>query len=253
MVLKRFILLALLAACPALANTLIVNGVDTSLGMGSLGTGSVWIHEDKTWVPGDTGGSNVLVQWAGAIDITVDSYVRQVFCVQLFTDIGFGTYNTTMDFSDTPNLERLGWLLQNEFPTTALYTGADLQLHAAAFQLAFWDIIEDNGDGFAPGAGKITEATDPTDTLPASTPTDATLLAAAIQYETDSAPSANRSIYGVVYHNTTLDGVPVQNLIGIPPDDSGPSPAPEPAAVILICSGLALIGLSRLRRNARSN
>src|ERR1039458_6268564 len=91
MVLKRFILLALLAACPALANTLIVNGVDTSLGMGSLGTGSVWIHEDKTWVTGDTGGSNVLVQWAGAIDITVDSYVRQVFCVQLFTDIGFGS------------------------------------------------------------------------------------------------------------------------------------------------------------------
>ena len=256
MALKRFILLALVATCPALANTLIVTGIDTSLGMGSLGTGSVWIHEDQLFgLPGDTGGSNEQVEWAGAIDITVDNYIRQVFCVQLFTQISIGpTYNTTMDFSDTPNLERLGWLLQNEFPTTALYTDADLQLHAAAFQLAFWDIIEDNGDGFAPGAGKVTEATDPTDpTLPASTPTDATLLAAAIQYETESAPSANRSIYGVVYHNTTLDGVLVQNLIGLPPTDPGPSPAPEPAAVILICSGLALIGLSRLRRNARTN
>jgi hypothetical protein len=252
MVPKKFILLTLLAACPVLANTLIVNNVDTSMGMGSLGSGSVWIHEDQAWVQGDTGGSNVQVEWAGAIDITVDSYVRQVFCVQLFTDIGFGTYNTTMDFSDTPNLERLGWLLQNEFPTTALYTaGSDLQLHAAAFQLAFWDIIEDNGDGFAPGAGKITEATDPTDTLPASTPTDSALLDAAIQYETESLGMS--SIYGVVYHNTTLGGDPVQNLIGMPPDDSGPSPAPEPATVVMIFAGLALIGLSRLRRGARTN
>ena len=237
MVLKRFILLALLAACPALANTLIVNGVDTSLGMGSLGTGSVWIHEDKTWVPGDTGGSNVLVQWAGAIDITVDSYVRQVFCVQLFTDIGFGTYNTTMDFSDTPNLERLGWLLQNEFPVG--------QVAGAAFQLAVWDIIEDNGDGFGTAtktAGTVSQSTDP------SNPTSSAVLTAAVKYEADSL--GKTSDYGAVYHNF-LGATPMQNLMGTPVTDGGPSPAPEPSAIFLMIGGLALIGLGRLRIGRR--
>ena len=75
MVPKKFILLALLAACPALANTLIVGDVDHSLGMGSL-----WIHEDQLFgLPLNTGGSNQQIYWAGAITISVDQYVRQVF------------------------------------------------------------------------------------------------------------------------------------------------------------------------------
>jgi hypothetical protein len=224
---KKLILLALLAAFPVLANTLYVNGVDGALGMGSF-----WIHT----IPPDKPEGNELVYWAGAIDITVDNYVRQVFCVQLFTEIGIGgAYNTTMDFSDTPNLERLGWLLKNEFPTTPL--------EGAAFQLAFWDIIEDNGNGF--DIGKVSKSTDSNNLTP-----DA-LLTKATQYETDSAPYT--AIYGVVYHNTTLDGVPVQNLMGKPVTDGGPSPAPEPATVLMILGGLALIGLSRLRRRARTN
>ena len=234
MVLKKFILLALLAACPALANTLFVSGIDVSLGMGSF-----WIHTDQQLgLPGDTGGSNEQVYWAGAIDITVDNYIRQVFCVQLFTEIGIGgTYNTTMDFSDTPNLERLGWLLKNEFPTTPL--------EGAAFQLAFWDIIEDNGNGF--DVGKVSKSTD------VNNPTPADLLTAATNYETDSAPYT--AIYGMVYHNTTfgVPPVPVQNLMGKPVTDGGPSPAPEPATLLMIFAGLALICLGRLRRSARTH
>jgi hypothetical protein len=243
MVPKKFILLALVAAFPALANTLKVGDVDHSLGMGSL-----WIHEDQLFgLPLNTGGSNQQIYWAGAITISVDQYVRQVFCVQLFTDIYLGgTYSTTMNFSDTPNLERLGWLLQNHFPTTAL--------QGAAFQLAFWDIIEDNGDGFAPGAGKITEATDSTNTsIDLVNPTDAGVLAQAQLYEALSL--GHTAVYGVVYHNTTFDipPVPVQNLIGGPVTDEGPSPAPEPATVFMMLAGGVLIGLSRLRRGARTN
>lgn len=225
-ILKNFILLALLSACPALANTITVTGVDNALGMGSL-----WIHTDQQ----NNGGSNEQVYWSGAIDINVDGYIRQVFCVQLFTNIYIGnTYNTTMDLADTPNLKRVGWLLQNEFPTT--------QLDGAAFQLAIWDIIEDDGNGF--DTGKVAKSTD------LDHPTDPVLLTAIATYERDSAGMS--STYGVVYHNY-LGDTPMQNLMGIPITDGGPSPAPEPATVLMIFGGLALIGVSRLRRGARTN
>src|ERR1039458_5334425 len=152
MIPKSIILLALWTACTAFGNTIIVTGIDSAMGIQSISM--------------DENGSATPIYWSGAIDINVNGYIRQVFCVQLFTDIYLNTtYDTVMDYSDTANLKRVGWLLQNEFPTAALYTGAALQTAGAAFQLAIWDIIEDNGDGFAPGAGKLTQSTD------ASTPT----------------------------------------------------------------------------------
>ena len=133
--LLKSVLLLVVSAAPALANTIIVNNVDTTLGEYSL-----YINET---------GTNTSAYWVGGIGISVDGYSRSVFCVQLFTDIYLNTtYDTVMDYSDTANLKRVGWLLQNEVPTAALYTGAALQTAGAAFQLAIWDIIEDNGDGF---------------------------------------------------------------------------------------------------------
>ena len=225
MVLKRFALLALLSALPAVANTIMVTGVNSGLGLQS----SVYVNENGV-APTDP------LFFAGAIDIVVDGYTRQVFCVQLLVDIYLNnTYDTIIDFSDTPNLKRVGWLLEHQFPSTPL-TGA-------AFQLAIWDIIEDNGDGFGIGAGSVSQSTNPLH------PTDAGLLAAAAQYEAVSAGMS--SDYGVVYHNY-LGTIPMQNLMGGPVTDGGPSAIPEPAAIVLICSGLALIGLGRLRRGRRS-
>jgi hypothetical protein len=154
--------------------------------------------------------------------------------VDLFTNISFGSYNTTLDFADTPNLKRIGWLLENQFPVT--------QLQGAAFQLAVWDIVHDNADGFAPGAGKVSQSTD------VAHPTDLGVLAAAVQYEAVSVGQS--STFGIVYHNVTLSGgLPAQNLMGPHATDGGPSPkTPEPAALLMIVSGLALIGLGRLRR-----
>ena len=217
---------------------MIVSDVDHPLGMGSL-----WI--DEKGVPEG-------LYWAGGVDIVVDGYARVVFCVDLLTSVNVpGTYDTTMDFSDTPyispgnysdvpSLKRVGWLLQNEWPSTAL--------DGAALQLAIWGIITDKGDGFGTAdapAGIVSQSTD------ASHPTDSSVLAAAILYETESAGMS--SSFGIVYHNTTLDGVPVQTLMGPGTDDGGPSPAPEPATVLMIFGGLALIGVSRLRRSARTN
>src|ERR1035438_10456477 len=129
MIHKSIILLALLTACTAFGNTIIVSGIDSAMGMQNI-----YMDENGAATP---------IYWSGAIDINVDSYVRQVFCVQLFTDIYLNTnYDTVMDYSDTANLKRVGWLLQNEFPTLAQYTGVALQQQGAAFQLAIWDIID---------------------------------------------------------------------------------------------------------------
>ena len=229
MIHKSIILLVLLTACTAFGNTIIVTGIDSAMGLQSI-----YMNENGAATP---------IYWSGAIDINVDSYIRQVFCVQLFTDIYLNTaYDTVMDYSDTANLKRVGWLLQNEFPTLAQYTGVALQQNGAAFQLAIWDIIEDGGDGFAPGAGKLTKSTD------VNNPTDPVVLAAAIQYETLSAGQSSN--YGIVYHNY-LNGTPMQNLMGGPIADGGPSASPEPATVILIFGGLAMIAVGSLRRRPR--
>jgi hypothetical protein len=210
---------------------MIVIGPDAALGE----LNSLWINE---------GGAPKLLDWSGAIDIKVDGYTRVVFCVDLLTSITYGAYSTTMDFSDTlhagdyssvPYLQRAGWLLQNEFPTTA-GTLAASQRAGAAFQLAIWDIVTDKGDGFDKGTVAKSTTTGQS--------TDPFVLAAAIQYEADSALYSSAA--GIVYHNT-LSGTPAQTLMGRSAADGGPSPTPEPAALILTLSGLALIGLSRLR------
>jgi hypothetical protein len=223
MLLKGFVLLVVSAAS-ALANTIIVNNVDTSLGQYYLN-----INEN---------GANTSAYWVGGIDISVDGYSRSVFCVQLFTDIYLNTtYTTTIDFSDTANLKRVGWLLQNEFPVG--------QVAGTAFQLAIWDIIEDNGDGFGTAtktAGTVSQSTDP------SNLTAGAVLTAAVKYEADSL--GKTSDYGAVYHNF-LGATPMQNLMGTPVTDGGPSPVPEPSAIFLMIGGLALIGLGRLRVGRR--
>ena len=219
MVVKKVILLLLLSACAAFANSIIVQSIDASLGMSS-----VYINQS---------GTPTSIYWAGAIDINVDNFIRQVFCVQLLVDINLGqTYTTTMLFSDTANLKRVGWLLQNAFPTTAL--------DGAAFQFAIWDIMEDNGDGMS--SGNVAKSSS------AANPTPQPLLDDIAHYEAISLGQSSN--LGVVYHNYS-GTTPVQNLMGNPVTDNGPSPVPEPGTVVLIAGGLTLIGLSRLGRGSR--
>jgi hypothetical protein len=227
MITQRLILLLLLAACPAAANTLIVNNVDNAVGLQN----SLWINES---------GTDSLLYFAGGIDITVDGYSRLVYCVDLLTSINVpGTYTTTMDFADTAGLERVEWLMQNYWPAAPMYTGVNLQLQGAAFQLAIWDILTDNGNGFAAGTVQAGSA---------AHPTNSAVLAAAVLYEAESVGMS--SDLGMVYHNQS-NGVPVQALMGRPATDGGPSPTPEPASILPMFSGLALVWLSRLRRGRR--
>ncbi|MEO8369227.1 MAG: PEP-CTERM sorting domain-containing protein [Candidatus Solibacter sp.] len=216
MTIRKIALLLLLTACPALANTIIVTSLNASLGLQQ----SLYFNED---------GVAAQAYWVGAINISVDGYSRETFCVDLFTNISFSSYSSAMSFPDTGNLRRVGWLMQNQYPIT--------QIQGAAFQLAIWDIMHDNGDGF--NAGRISKSTD------VAHPTDAAVLAAAANYETVSVGQS--STYGIIYHNATFSGTPVQNLVGRNISDGGPSAVPEPADLILVGSGLALIVLGRRR------
>ncbi|MEO8594793.1 MAG: hypothetical protein ABI759_15855 [Candidatus Solibacter sp.] len=218
MIRRILIGLVLLTACPAFSNTIIVAGLDPTLGLQQ----SVYFDED---------GISSQAYWVGGITITVDGYSRAAFCVDLFTNISFDTYNTIMDYANTPNLARVSWLLQHQAPIT--------QLGGAAFQLAVWDIIHDNGDGF--DSGRVAKSSDPAHL------TDPALLALAAQYEAVSVGQG--SLYAIVYHSTTLSGgVQVQTLMSRPAADGGPSAAPESSSIFMIAGGLAMVGLGRLRR-----
>lgn len=223
MAIGRAITLALVCAATGVANSIILQSLDLPLGEQQ----TLWINEQ---------GTNTQLYWAGGINATVDGHARVLWCVQLLVNIGLKTtYNTTVDWADTPTLERVGWLIQNQVK------GVTTQTQGAAFQLAIWDIMEDNGDGFGLGAGKVYQSTD------AVHKTDPTVLAQALQYETMS--QGKLFAYVPVYHNVQVsNGAPVQNLIGALAYDGGVlSQAPEPNGRWLAVAGLVLIGLGRVR------
>jgi hypothetical protein len=216
MVLKGLILLALLAASPTFATTIILTQVDSTLG------------ENIAFYDYGTNATN----WAGGVDATVEGYSRVLYCVQLTVNINVpGTYNSVLDFADTASLQRVGWLMQYQAPTTPA-TGA-------GFQLALWDILQDGGDGFS--KGNVRAAT-------SGTATPQNVLDAANNYETIS---VGKSSTAAILYNNFLSGVPQQELIGFWATDGGPTPAPEPAAMFLMIGGLALIAVGRLRLGRR--
>jgi hypothetical protein len=208
---KRLILLALLAAGSACATTIKLNQLDGNLG------------ESITFSDYGT----VTTNWAGGIDATIAGYARVLYCVQLAVNIYVpGTYDSALDYADTASLQRVGWLMQYHAPTTPAA--------GAGFQLALWDILQDGADGF--DSGNVMTVT--------ATPGD--VVTAANYYESISAGMS--SMAAIIYDNKTLEGIAQQKLIGFWATDQGPTPAPEPATFLLIFGGLALIGLSRLRR-----
>jgi hypothetical protein len=214
---KKLILLALLATASAYASSLYLGQLDPNLG---------------EFISFYDYGSNT-TNWVGGVDAKVDdTYARVLYCVQLTVNIGVpGTYDSVLDYASTASLRRVGWLMQYHAPTNPI--------DGVGFQLALWDIIQDGADGFSTGNVRANGAT----------PTDA--VTAANNYETIS---QGQSSYEAIFYKNSLDGDPRQELIGFWPTDPGPRPqTPEPSAVILILSGLAFIGLSRLRRGARTN
>jgi hypothetical protein len=232
-------LLAGIVLCCGLAfpNTILVSDVDRSRGE------SIVINEN---------GADVSEYFAGVILLTVSDNTRQYFrdslCVDLFTNIYIGSlYNTTvLTPSEVPgkNLSRVSWLIDNALlPTQGSYISLLPQAdwvksvpQGAGIQLAIWDIVHDNGDGFSSGSVQAAHG---------STPTDPVALTWAQTYESLSLGKSDNSAY--IYDNVNMgNGVPVQMLAGPEFTDGGPAPIPEPATMAL--SGAVLLALGFFAR-----
>jgi hypothetical protein len=241
----RFLAGVLLTAALASAATVIIpTGVDWNRG------GSLWIRED---------GADKYAGFAGVIYIQLNEngvlYNRDTLCVDLFTDIYLSQqYDTTVlrpDQVPQKHLTRVSWLIDNALLPTQnnTYTSTLPQLdwvvnaaQGAGIQLAIWDIVHDNGDGFF--NGRVQAVINPQHPTDPAYSTDPAILAWAQAYE--SLSRLHTSDLGFVYDNVSPgNGMPAQMLAGPLFLDGGPTPpqaTPEPVAYILVGSALFVLG-----------
>ena len=201
---------------------------------------------------------------------------RDTLCVDAFVDIYIGgnVYGTVVvtppEVTGKRNLGTVAWLEDNALVpaqtsflgTTRIPTGDWVRSPAqgAGIQLAIWDIVEDNGDGFSTGRIAASNIEGHT--------TDAAVLLWAEKYECyamgSNSPSCplvpgvtppggvRTSNQAFVYINTILPGDPgragdpAQMLEGPQFFDNGPEPTPEPSTLGL--GGVGLVGASLLLR-----
>ncbi|MGD0047816.1 MAG: hypothetical protein ABSE42_12450 [Bryobacteraceae bacterium] len=223
---------AILASGIAAADTIEVTGL-------GLGDSNLWIKEN---------GTNTDVDFTGIIDIQLidptGTYNRTTMCVQLFINISENVvYNTTVLLPSQVTvvppptvaaLEQVGWLLDNEAPTT--------NNAAAGLQLAIWKIAEDGvdtGSNLSWTTGTVQEAT-------GTHTTTAAVLTAATSYLTASV--GHSSDLAFVYENSTQATPPVsqQMLEGLE-YSTGPQPS-TPESSTFVLAGVALLALGHTAR-----
>jgi hypothetical protein len=233
----------LLALCGLVsADTISATGVDPNR------SETIWINENGT--PAQVIAGVIL------IDLTSGgkTYDRDTLCVDLFVNIYLGqTYNTAVltpaEVSGKNDLGIVSWLIDNALlPTQSSFSSvlprADwvtTPAQGAGLQLAIWDLVEDNGDGFSHGSVQAS-------TTPGSS-TDPSVLAWANTYEALAlGPQAQPSNLAFVYANTGSNGTAVQMLEGPQFQDGGPQPAPEPFTFALTGAGLIAVCLILRKR-----
>ena len=148
------------------------------------------------------------------------------YCVDLFTPISFGTYNTTTGLPNSyANGGRAAWVYENY---SGLVTNND---QGSSLQVALWDIVHDGGDGLAAGNIQLS-------------PTEFALstYANAIVQASVGRSSQNATI---LYNTVISNGAPAQNLItGAAAYDGA---VLEPGSLALVVIGTASLWLVRRR------
>jgi hypothetical protein len=241
---------ALVLGCGVLSASTIVVTTDPARGSGGL-----VIRQDNT----DTSLFFTGVIFISVIDNNNITFLRDSLCVDLFTEIVVTqTYNTTVlqpSMVPSKNLTRASWLVDNALLPTQVPTPVSVLdpsdwvksiAQGEGIQLAIWDIVHDNGDGF--GAGRVQAASTSDANNNKLGATDSTVLGWANTYEALSFGQSNNQAF--VYNNFDTNGTVAQMLIGPQFFDGGPQPVPEPQT--LMPMGIALIALSLgLRRGIR--
>ncbi len=222
----------------ASATTISFQGLDAALST------SVWL--DFTYMAGDTmlNGNTANRQrtvtesiGVGALDISVDGslQLQDAFCVDPFRYISNGNYTVNLAGpSAVTNGSRAAWMVHDILPQISASTNANLARNmAAALQLAIWDVVTDNGDGF--GRGRIQASSN------TSKPTDAAILSLANSFISQSVGQSSANAYIISNVNLQFN---TQRLI----IDRPGSAVPEPSTWALALSGLAFAAFRRVKR-----
>lgn len=173
--------------------------------------------------------------YATEIYVTREGGSYIAYCVDLFTTIGFDTYQSSTGTPDTYlNGGRAAWLFETY---AGLVRSND---DAAALQVALWDVVHDTGDGLGMGVIRL-------GTSEAALGIAANLLVAS--------SLGRSSMNAAILYNFDLgSGQERQTLISyaMAPPPPGVE-TPEPATMLLIGAGLAgVFAISRRGSGTRS-
>ncbi len=162
--------------------------------------------------------------------------VNPLFCVDLFTDIGYASYNSNpLAPRIVRHEERVAWLYVNQLSTVVS------QDTGLAFQLAIWDIVHDGGDGLVAGAGLVNISAT---SITGVTQTQINLANAYILASQGQSVLTGVSIY---QNFDQSSGAPAQDLIGML------APVPEPSTILMGAFGVAILSIARMRSKSASS